>query len=431
MSHHWLTRERSREDLQLTLELLTLLKGFHPKSEPEVAVPSLQLFRKALKNRSYKKRVVSRKKNASVPKTGGLLGNKQLKSAAVIGENVDSVVAPYLIKVGSRVGRGPEAMDSRTAQLVANQAEALGPAFGSYNGPVIAKVDNNLTRRILGQNICDFSLPQVLEAAAFQIVSPDPDDPFGIDPLIKKLGPFKWQSEPSSQEAYRMCPTLGSSRWPEPCIDACHHQFMDFAADARIFNKDGVMSIPFSPQDISKSVEDLHNTLVLKFSQGRPPLVDIRYAISLSWGFKDSFVVGLLDSRHIIFKLSSADDFMRAWTRVPFIKGFIFRIFRWTPALDPKIESTIAPVWVQFPLLPLNFFNPSLLRPIAFSLGRVLRIDQSTLFLVRPSTTIVCIEMNIVKVLPKKLWMSTGKDTGFWQKLLYEPVPKFCSHCKL
>ncbi|KAF8398685.1 hypothetical protein HHK36_014540 [Tetracentron sinense] len=33
---------------------------------------------------------------------------------------------------------------------------------------------------------------------SYRLVSPNQDDPFGLDPLIAKLGPFKWRSEPST-----------------------------------------------------------------------------------------------------------------------------------------------------------------------------------------------------------------------------------------
>lgn len=42
----------------------------------------------------------------------------------------------------------------------------------------------------------------------------------------------------------------------------------------------------------------------------------------------------------------------------------------------------------------------------------------------------VCVEIDLLKPRPNRIWLGMGAG-GKWQKIIYERVPKFCSHCML
>lgn len=48
----------------------------------------------------------------------------------------------------------------------------------------------------------------------------------------------------------------------------------------------------------------------------------------------------------------------------------------------------------------------------------------------RPSMARVCVEIDLLKPRPNRIWLGMGAG-GKWQKIIYERVPKFCSHCML
>ena len=65
---------------------------------------------------------------------------------------------------------------------------------------------------------------------------------------------------------------------------------------------------------------------------------------------------------------------------------------------------------------------------LAALIGRLLRIDAATHSLARPSVAWVCVEVNLLRSLPKRIWIGQG-DGGFWQSVTYESLPTYCKVC--
>ncbi|OVA08691.1 hypothetical protein BVC80_5041g1 [Macleaya cordata] len=123
----------------------------------------------------------------------------------------------------------------------------------------------------------------------------------------------------------------------------------EWVPDYRLSMKDGIPAIRFAPHDLIRSEQIMAYALILKFSAGRPSLNDIRSHISLHWGLSCNPVVGLIDPRHVLLKLTSEADVIKTMVREKkHIKGFWFRLFRWTSSFDPRKDSSLASVWVLF-----------------------------------------------------------------------------------
>ncbi|KAF8389111.1 hypothetical protein HHK36_025797 [Tetracentron sinense] len=171
-------------------------------------------------------------------------------------------------------------------------------------------------------------------------------------------------------------------------------------------------------------------TLIAKCSYGRPPLDVIKAHMKKSEGLRLAFSVGILYSRHLLFRFSSEEDFLMIWLKeVVYIKGYLFRFFKWTPSFESGLEPSIVPIWVSFLNLPIHLFNNSALESIGSILGKVLKIDGPTKTFTRPSVARVCIEMDILKKNPDRFWLGVG-DQGRWQQVEYEKKYKFCLKCK-
>lgn len=80
--------------------------------------------------------------------------------------------------------------------------------------------------------------------------------------------------------------------------------------------------------------------------------------------------------------------------------------------------------WLSRPFFPL-------LREIVGTFGRFLRADQRTLELTHPMYALVCMEVDISQPLPSMVWIGTGKDEGFYQKVVFEGKLAFWHHCNL
>ncbi|XP_027060835.1 uncharacterized protein [Coffea arabica] len=105
------------------------------------------------------------------------------------------------------------------------------------------------------------------------------------------------------------------------------------------------------------------------------------------------------------------------------------RVFKWTIDFHVDREASLAPVWFALPKLPIHLFQKQFLFPIVECLGRPLCVDAATARGSRPSVARVCIEVDLQRVLPSRIWISFGERMGFWQHLMPEGLPKYCSHC--
>ncbi|KAI0527414.1 hypothetical protein KFK09_003014 [Dendrobium nobile] len=178
----------------------------------------------------------------------------------------------------------------------------------------------------------------------------------------------------------------------------------------------GVPAVMISDDDVLKLASPFRFTLVGKFGLRRPNLDAIRSFfgnLKLS-GF---YSVGLLDSKHVAIRLFNDLDYSR------------MRILKWTPFFDVKEESPIVPIWISFPNLRLHFFNSKVLHALGAIFGCPLQTDQATASRTRPSVARVLVEVDITVKHAKEVWVGS-KSFGYLQKVEFEKVPNFCSHCK-
>ncbi|KAF8390845.1 hypothetical protein HHK36_023144 [Tetracentron sinense] len=187
----------------------------------------------------------------------------------------------------------------------------------------------------------------------------------------------------------------------------------------------------FFSEDETKLLAAPHRlSLVAKCSYGRPSLDVIKTFMKKSAGIRLAFSVGILDSRHLLFRFSSEEDYLMIWIKeVIYINGFLFRFFKWTPSFVSGVEPSIVPIWVSFPNLPLHLFNDSAIRSIGSIIGKVLKLDGATQSFSRPSVARACIEVDLLKQNPERFWLGIG-DQGRWQAIEYEKTFLFCKNCK-
>ncbi|KAF5179438.1 hypothetical protein FRX31_030975, partial [Thalictrum thalictroides] len=93
-----------------------------------------------------------------------------------------------------------------------------------------------------------------------------------------------------------------------------------------------------------------------------------------------------------------------------------------------KQDPTFAPVWIDLPGLPLEFFHPALLKVIGDDIGKFLAVAKDTVCRTRPGVARICAEINIHEDLPTSIWLEGPSYPGFWQPIFY-PNFLYCSHC--
>ena len=191
----------------------------------------------------------------------------------------------------------------------------------------------------------------------------------------------------------------------------------------------GEAAVVFSRVDADRLAVPFRWTLVGKFSHGRPSLEDTRKFFA-SLNLKDQVSIGLLDYRHVLIKCSAEVDFNRIWTRGIWQLGnYPMRVFRWTREFHVQRESSLVPVWVTLPSLPIHYFDKHSLFSILSPVGRPLFLDSATAAGTRPSMARECVEIDVAKLVVPRIWIAVEGESGFWQRIVPENIPPYCSIC--
>ena len=112
------------------------------------------------------------------------------------------------------------------------------------------------------------------------------------------------------------------------------------------------------------------------------------------------------------------EDYIKLWLKdATYIKDSLFRFVKWSADFKSGAEPSIVPMWIQFPNLPICFFQDYYLRSIANVVGKVLLIDGPTPRLSRPGVTRVCVEVDLLKKNPNRVWLGMGQTRSCKVKL--------------
>ncbi|XP_027062808.1 uncharacterized protein [Coffea arabica] len=182
----------------------------------------------------------------------------------------------------------------------------------------------------------------------------------------------------------------------------------------------GEPSLVISRQDMMQIAAPYSNALVGRFAVGRPSMELIRKFI-VSLGLRGECPIGLLDSKHILLRPSEEEDYTRLWCRRSWYVGkFHMSLSKWTIDFKPGAESSIAPVWVNFPGLPLPFFEKQFLLKLGTLLGRPLKVDEATTSLKRPSVARILLEIDVLQSPKSRIWI--GDDQ--WESVCHRKHPE-------
>ncbi|MQL70165.1 hypothetical protein Taro_002468 [Colocasia esculenta] len=175
------------------------------------------------------------------------------------------------------------------------------------------------------------------------------------------------------------------------------------------FTDAGAPAIFFSEEEVMKSEEILRRAIIVKCSYGRPSIPNIMSCLSLRLGLKSDFIVSILNYHHFLIRFDSDEDFLLVLLRkILYIKGYLFRFFRWTAGFDYDKDPSLMPIWVSFPGLPVSLYNEDYLRSIANNIGQVLRIHEATMAWTQTARALVCIDVDIAAPLQDKIWIGYG-----------------------
>jgi hypothetical protein len=109
-----------------------------------------------------------------------------------------------------------------------------------------------------------------------------------------------------------------------------------------------------------------------------------------------------------------------------FVGQNFLAIRQWEPDFQPSTAnfSSVA-VWVRLLELPIEYYEPSLLKKIGHAIGPVLRIDAHTMNGARGKFARLCIQVNLEKPLPMTVYIGQKR----MQPIQYEGINQLCFYC--
>uniref|UniRef100_A0A0V0IDF8 Putative ovule protein n=1 Tax=Solanum chacoense TaxID=4108 RepID=A0A0V0IDF8_SOLCH len=205
----------------------------------------------------------------------------------------------------------------------------------------------------------------------------------------------------------------------------------------------GEPSITWKTSEVKSLIaqENLQYAIIGKFSYGKPEIQELRRSIPGQCGIKSECTIGVLDTRHILIRLTTMEDYVQLLSTAAFyIKAkenyWQMRTLKWDTWFEPEVETTIGVAWISFPDLPPNFFAKEAIFSIASAVGKPLTVDMATKNQTRPSCARVKIEVDLTARLPQRVKINeeddiTGHIKSKWIKIQYDYLPKYCNECCL
>ncbi|KAL9685801.1 hypothetical protein QQ045_023255 [Rhodiola kirilowii] len=196
--------------------------------------------------------------------------------------------------------------------------------------------------------------------------------------------------------------------------------------------KEGKPVISFTTSEFQVGEDHLKHALVAKFTGGRPVISEVRQSFMQLWAINGRCSIGALDAKHILIVLESEND-ARTVLAHPIRKlgHSPFRIFRWSWDFSTKREATTTTNWIRLDNLPPVLNNPGYIESIVAAFAKYLAVDIRTRTFTNPNYARVCIEIDSTQTLPEEVWIATGSESGYWQRIIYENTLQYCTKCHL
>nr|UOX39817.1 DUF4283 domain-containing protein [Erythronium dens-canis] len=245
----------------------------------------------------------------------------------------------------------------------------------------------------------------------------------GKGPLQPEKGPL--QPEPGTTAARSFASLLQS-----PVSNVTPLPSFNLTSSISI-GEDGTKMINFTQEDVDKAVANMENTLVMKFNNTRPTIDAIRSTVS-QWKLSQDAAIGPLDGRHVLLRLMTKDDLRIAWLHDSnTIMNIGYRLMKWSPQMGSRTESPVVVRWIRLPGLLPHFCTRPLLQLIGDGIAKFMDADTATLNTTRPSQPRISVEVDVSKPLPNKIRIQVGKEGAYWQRVIFEGNPIYCTHCSM
>ncbi|KAJ6352926.1 hypothetical protein OIU76_002028 [Salix suchowensis] len=177
---------------------------------------------------------------------------------------------------------------------------------------------------------------------------------------------------------------------------------------------------------------DVWKSCLIGYISGKFPGYKALNAVIANY-FHCEVVLNLHESGRLIYKFKNEEDKFAVLRGGPYLVFGRPLILREMPEFFNfnSAEMSTVPVWVKLPNLPLRCWSENCLSKIASVIGNPIQCDMLTSSMTRLSYVRVLVEIDLRKKLREFVNLCLPNGEMIEQQIVYETLPKFCSHCKV
>ncbi|XXG47701.1 hypothetical protein AAC387_Pa02g2301 [Persea americana] len=142
---------------------------------------------------------------------------------------------------------------------------------------------------------------------------------------------------------------------------------------------DGKLSLKFPSQMVNNSKESFSFSAIGKFVGRRPSLEALEHWVQSSWRLSRPCLISLTEKGFFLFRFNSPEDRDILISQSPLMldrKKLMLQ--SWTPGQNEESWLVITPIWIHLKGVPYHCWSSDILLSIASSVGKPLRLDETT-----------------------------------------------------
>ncbi|KAL9235893.1 hypothetical protein vseg_010624 [Gypsophila vaccaria] len=202
------------------------------------------------------------------------------------------------------------------------------------------------------------------------------------------------------------------------------------------------MSLDFVPKcsdtvvieldDVKEEIDYWSTTLVGFVLGRRVSLAQLQSLVYKHWNHINDPDVLYFAKGWYYFRFQSQEDMDNilqgpSWN----VSGYPLFFKVWSPIVSPELDTvSVVPVLVLFPNLDPYLWSAKSLSKLSSHIERPICADEHTTSKSKASFARILIEVDVSKELPGTITVATPYDDNFIQRVDYEWVPYYCSHCQ-
>ncbi|KAJ8629856.1 hypothetical protein MRB53_023179 [Persea americana] len=191
---------------------------------------------------------------------------------------------------------------------------------------------------------------------------------------------------------------------------------------------DGSFTIRIPLQMVNTSKQSFSFSAIGKFVGRRPSLEALEQWVTSSWSLTRPCLISLTEKGNFIFRFYSKEDRDDLVGHSPLIMDRRKLLSQpWSPGQDESIWLSETPIWIRLRGIPYHCWSSDILQSIATSIGKPLRLDETTVKQRMLSFAIVQVLLDVARASPRLLTMELEGEDSVIVEVQYERIP--CSEC--